>query len=230
MQEKSKFVHQVFTSVASRYDIMNDIMSFGLHRLWKDQVIQSINSGNLLDVASGTGDIAIKVAKHRKNVDIVVCDVNINMLNCGRDNAINTNILNLKWTCGNAEQLPFYDNTFDYYTISFGIRNVSNRQLALNEAYRVLKPGGKFICLEFSPLKEDHFLYTLYNFYSFKIIPNIGELVAKDRASYQYLVDSIKTFPYQDDFIQEIQNSNFIHTKYRNLCFGIVTLYTAWKT
>ena len=134
MQEKSKFVHQVFTSVAPRYNIMNDIMSFGLHRLWKDQVIQSINRGSLIDVACGTGDIAIKVASHRKSVDIVVCDINLNMLNCGRDNAINANTLNLKWVCSNAEQLPFYDNTFDYYTISFGIRNVSHRQLALNEA------------------------------------------------------------------------------------------------
>ncbi|CAH58504.1 bifunctional demethylmenaquinone methyltransferase/2-methoxy-6-polyprenyl-1,4-benzoquinol methylase UbiE [Ehrlichia ruminantium] len=229
MKEKSKFVHQVFTSVASRYDIMNDIMSFGLHRLWKDQVVQSIHKGSLLDVACGTGDIAVKVANYKKDVDIVVCDININMLNRGRNNAVNANILNLKWVCGNAEQLPFYDNTFDYYTISFGIRNVSNRQLALNEAYRILKPGGKFICLEFSPLKKNHCLYTLYNFYSFKVIPNIGQLVAKDRASYQYLVDSIQAFPYQDDFIQEIQNSNFVQARYRNLCFGIVTLYTAWK-
>ena len=230
MEERSKFVNQVFTSVASRYDLMNDIMSFGLHRLWKNKAIQGITSGRLLDVACGTGDIAIKVTKKtQNNVDIIVCDINPKMLRHGRDNAINANALNLKWVCGNAEQLPFSDNSFDYYTISFGIRNVSNRQLALNEAYRVLKQGGKFICLEFSPLKESHPLHKFYNFYSFSIIPNIGQLVAKDKASYLYLVDSISEFPYQEDFAQEIQNSNFVEIKYNNLCFGIVTLYTALK-
>ncbi|AHX07569.1 ubiquinone/menaquinone biosynthesis methyltransferase family protein [Ehrlichia chaffeensis str. Osceola] len=208
---------------------MNDIMSFGLHRLWKDKVIQNITKGSLLDVACGTGDIAIKVAKNTQDVDITVCDINPKMLNYGRDNAVNANVLNLKWVCSNAEQLPFLDDSFDYYTISFGIRNVLHRQLALNEAYRVLKQGGKFICLEFSPLKESHPLYKLYNFYSFNIIPHVGQVVAKDRASYQYLVDSISEFPYQEDFAQEIKNSNFVQIKYNNLCFGIVTLYTAWK-
>ena len=230
MHERSKLVNQVFTSVAPHYDLMNDIMSFGLHRLWKNKVIQNIINGSLLDVASGTGDIAIKVAKNKQNVDITVCDINPKMLNRGRDNAINTNVLNLKWVCGNAEQLPFPDNSFEYYTISFGIRNVSYRHLALNEAYRVLKQGGKFICLEFSPLKESHPLYKLYDFYSFNIIPNIGQIVAKDKASYQYLVDSISKFPSQEDFAQEIENSNFTQIRYTNLCFGIVTLYTAWKT
>ncbi|WDM85518.1 bifunctional demethylmenaquinone methyltransferase/2-methoxy-6-polyprenyl-1,4-benzoquinol methylase UbiE [Ehrlichia sp. JZT12] len=229
MQERSKFVNQVFTSVASRYDLMNDIMSFGLHRLWKDKVIQNISRGKLLDVACGTGDIALKTAKNKLDVETIVCDINPKMLNRGRDNAINANILNLKWVCGNAEQLPFPDNTFDYYTISFGIRNVSHRDLALNEAYRVLKSGGKFICLEFSPLKESHLLYKIYNFYSFNIIPNIGQLIAKDRAAYQYLVDSISQFPHQKDFVQEIENSKFTQIKYNNMCFGIVTLYTAWK-
>ena len=229
MQERSKFVNNVFTSVAPCYDLMNDIMSFGLHRLWKDKAIQNIRKGNLLDVACGTGDIAIKTAKSKPDVDTIVCDINPKMLNKGRDNAINANVLNLKWVCGNAEQLPFPDNTFDYYTISFGIRNVSNRELVLNEAYRVLKPLGKFICLEFSPLKESNPLHKIYNFYSFNIIPKIGELIAKDRASYQYLVDSISQFPYQEDFVKEIENSKFTKINYSNMCFGIVTLYTAWK-
>ncbi|MGN7618737.1 MAG: bifunctional demethylmenaquinone methyltransferase/2-methoxy-6-polyprenyl-1,4-benzoquinol methylase UbiE [Ehrlichia sp.] len=229
MQERSKFVNQVFTSVASRYDLMNDMMSFGLHRLWKDKVINNISKGKLLDVACGTGDIAIKTTKSNRNVDITVCDINHKMLDQGVSNAINANVLNLKWVCCSAEQLPFPDSTFDYYTISFGIRNVSHRECALHEAYRVLKSGGKFICLEFSPLKESHLLHKIYHFYSYNIIPNIGQLVAKDRVSYQYLVDSINQFPYQEDFVQEIENSGFSQIKYDNMCFGIVTLYTAWK-
>ncbi|KJV69527.1 bifunctional demethylmenaquinone methyltransferase/2-methoxy-6-polyprenyl-1,4-benzoquinol methylase UbiE [Candidatus Neoehrlichia procyonis] len=228
--QKSNFVHQVFSSVAPCYNIMNDIMSFGLHRFWKLKVINCItkDKGSLLDVACGTGDIAIKILK-KKNLDITVCDINYQMIRHGRDCAINANVLKLQWVCSDAEHLPFPNNTFDYYTIIFGIRNVSNRQRALQEAYRVLSPKGQFICLEFSPLQDNNLFSKIYDFYSFYVIPNIGKFIANNKEAYQYLVDSIRAFPSQNNFIQEIENAGFTVINYENMCNKIVTLYIASK-
>ncbi|QXK91673.1 class I SAM-dependent methyltransferase [Neoehrlichia mikurensis] len=228
--KKSDFVRQIFSSVAPHYNIMNDVMSFGLHRLWKAKVVDCItkDKGLLLDVAGGTGDIAIKILQ-KKNLDVTVCDISYEMITHGRNYAIDKNVLKLNWVCSNAEYLPFPNNTFDYYTIIFGIRNVSNRHRALQEAYRVLSPKGQFICLEFSPLQNNNLFSKIYDFYSFNIIPNIGKFIANNKTAYQYLVDSIRAFPSQNNFIQEIADSGFTTIYYEDICNKIATLYRASK-
>ncbi|MCE3232953.1 MAG: bifunctional demethylmenaquinone methyltransferase/2-methoxy-6-polyprenyl,4-benzoquinol methylase, partial [Rickettsiaceae bacterium] len=197
-EEKESLVKGVFSSVASKYDIMNDVMSFGVHRIWKDKFISMLapkDGSRLLDVAGGTGDIAFRFLKSCKGGGVTVCDINPNMLEEGRKNAIDKNRLNgLEWLCGNAEKLPLPNSSYDYYTIAFGIRNVTDIPAALKEAHRVLKPGGRFMCLEFSKV-ENSLMANLYDFYSFKVIPQMGKLVANDSESYQYLVESIRKFP-----------------------------------
>ncbi|APR98185.1 bifunctional demethylmenaquinone methyltransferase/2-methoxy-6-polyprenyl-1,4-benzoquinol methylase UbiE [Wolbachia endosymbiont of Folsomia candida] len=231
--DKSQLVKEVFDSVADRYDIMNDIMSLGMHRLWKDQMVSSIHfseNAKILDVAGGTGDIAIRIAKKSPSSRITICDINQNMLNKGRDKSINLNQLSFNWVCASAESLPFADSEFDYCTIAFGIRNVSDRKKALSEMHRVLKPNGKFICLEFAPMHYQNKAFTkIYDLYSFKVIPKIGSAIAKDQSSYEYLVKSIREFPTQVDFKKEIEDVGFKDVKFNNVSYGIVALHFGTK-
>ncbi|XGA08933.1 MAG: bifunctional demethylmenaquinone methyltransferase/2-methoxy-6-polyprenyl-1,4-benzoquinol methylase UbiE [Wolbachia endosymbiont of Xenopsylla cheopis] len=234
MIRKSRLVKKVFDSVADHYNIMNDVMSFGLHRLWKKRMVSTMHVNQnckLLDVAGGTGDVALQVIEKEPTTSVTVCDINYQMLRNGRDNAINKNKLSLQWCCADAEYLPFNDYQFDYYTIAFGIRNVSNRKKALQEAYRVLKPGGKFICLEFAPMHYQNKIFTkLYDLYSFNIIPKMGKLIAKDEESYKYLVESIRQFPTQLQFKNEIEEVGFTNTSFCNMSCGIAALYLGYKT
>ncbi|WP_343289078.1 bifunctional demethylmenaquinone methyltransferase/2-methoxy-6-polyprenyl-1,4-benzoquinol methylase UbiE [Wolbachia endosymbiont of Encarsia formosa] len=231
--DKSLLVKEVFDSVANRYDIMNDIMSLGVHRLWKEKMVSSVHfkkNSKILDIAGGTGDIAIRIAKGEPSAKITVCDINQNMLDKGRDKAINSNQLNFNWVCANAESLPFEDSEFDYYTVAFGIRNFSDRKKALSEAYRVLKPDGKFICLEFAPMYYQNEIFTkFYDLYSFKVIPKIGSIVAKDKGSYEYLVRSIREFPTQTNFKMEIEEVGFKNVEFHNMSYGIVALHIGTK-
>lgn len=224
-------INEIFSSVASRYDIMNDIMSFGLHRLWKRELCSRItkSTGTLLDVAGGTGDIALQALAKYRDLNVTVCDINPNMLSVGRKKAIDCNRISVKWVCASGECLPFSSNVFDFYTIAFGIRNIPNRAAALSEAYRVLKPCGQFLCLEFSPLLKEGILKTAYDLYSFAVIPKVGQLVAKDAAAYSYLVDSIRKFPSQTCFAQEIRDAQFTMVTHKDLCGGIATLHSAFK-
>ncbi|MCA7010980.1 bifunctional demethylmenaquinone methyltransferase/2-methoxy-6-polyprenyl-1,4-benzoquinol methylase UbiE [Wolbachia endosymbiont of Tribolium confusum] len=231
--DKSQLVKEVFDSVANRYDIMNDIMSLGMHRLWKEKMVSSVHfkkHSKVLDIAGGTGDIAIRIARGEPSAQVTVCDINQNMLDKGRDKAINSNQLNFNWVCANAESLPFEDSEFDYYTVAFGIRNFSDRKKALSEAYRVLKPGGKFLCLEFAPMHYQNEIFTkFYDLYSFKVIPKIGSIVAKDKGSYEYLVRSIREFPTQTNFKMEIEEVGFRSVEFDNMSYGIVALHIGTK-
>ncbi len=223
-------VQEIFSSVANSYDIMNDIMSLGIHRVWKNKMVRSMHltkNARVLDVAGGTGDIAKRIIKREPSSKVTICDVNQDMLNRGRDKAIDSNQLNFEWVCASAENLPFSNHKFDYCTIAFGIRNISNREKALGEMYRVLRPGGKFICLEFAPMHYQHKAFiTLYDLYSFKVIPEIGNIVAKNRSAYEYLVESIRAFPTQVNFQKEIENAGFTNVKFSNISCGIVALYS----
>jgi len=233
-KQKKSLIEEVFSSVAPKYDIMNDLMSFGIHRLWKDEFCRQIPNLNafVLDVASGTGDIAfrlIKEAKNRgRNLRIILSDINHEMLKNAKSKAIDSNLLGLNYICCDAEKLPFPDNSFDYYTIAFGIRNVPKIDIALKEAYRVLKPTGKFLCLEFSKV-ENEYLKQFYDFYSFNIIPKIGQLVTNNMKAYQYLAESIDLFPDQDSFRNMIKAAGFAKVKYQNLTFGIAAIHSAYK-
>jgi ubiquinone/menaquinone biosynthesis methyltransferase len=231
--QKVSLVKQVFSSVASKYDLMNNVMSLGVHHLWKQRMIEMLSNtkGSLLDVAGGTGDIAKLYLKKSAAYapTIVICDLNYAMLSEGRDKAINENIIKgIEWSCGNAESLPFPDNSFDYYTISFGIRNVADIPKALREAYRVLKPGGKFVCLEFSHPTNPH-ISNLYDLYSFKVIPFVGKVITGDFDSYQYLVESIRKFPTQREFASLIEQAGFAMVNYENLTFGVTALHFGYK-
>ena len=222
-------VSKVFQDVYKKYDLMNDIMSLGVHRLWKKSFIDWLNpqqNTKLIDVASGTGDIAklfLEKVNHKSHVCCV--DENRNMLTLNKKK-INLNN-NIKWFCNNAERLPFKKDQFDYYTISFGIRNVNNIDKVLNEAYRVLKPGGRFLCLEFSKVKND-LINKLYNVYS-KSIPKVGELIVGKAEPYEYLINSIEKFYSQDEFFKKIKKQKFVNISYRNLSGGIVAIHSAWK-
>lgn len=235
-EEKSTLVKEVFSNVATKYDLMNDIMSLGVHRLWKRKIINKINFKNnikIIDVAGGTADISFQIAKFAQqkkiNYYIEVVDINQEMLTMGKNRAIDKNIFhNINFTCCDGEKLCFEDNSFDVYTIAFGIRNFTNIDKALSEAYRVLKKGGLFICLEFSKV-EDYFLQNIYDKYSFKIIPKLGEIILKDSASYQYLVESIRKFPDQKQFAKMILEAGFTGVNYDNLNFGISALHYAQK-
>lgn len=230
--DKAKLVGEVFSSVASKYDVMNDAMSLGIHRLWKDRMIAELNpreGSKLLDVAGGTGDIAFRFLKKAEDSSVTICDINPDMLGEGKKRAIDKNILNgIEWVCGDAEKLPMEDSSFDYYTIAFGIRNVTNIENALAEAYRVLRPGGRFLCLEFSHV-DNPILGKIYDVFSFKLIPQIGKVVAKDEDSYRYLVESIRKFPTQEAFAVMIKRAGFENVEYTDLSGGIVALHSGWK-
>ncbi len=229
--EKAGLVHGVFSNVASKYDVMNDVMSVGIHRLWKDGMMDWLapRSGQrLLDVAGGTGDIAFRFLKRAPGSEAVVCDMTEDMLIEGQRRA-EAELLNdrLEWVVGDAMALPFEDRTFDVYTISFGIRNVTRIEDALSEARRVLKPGGRLMVLEFSQLPNAG-LQQLYDLYSFNVIPRMGQVIAGDRDSYQYLVESIRKFPDQDRFAGMIRDAGFDQVRYRNLSMGIAALHSGW--
>ena len=230
--EKAGRVHGVFSSVAARYDLMNDLMSAGVHRLWKDAVIDWLAPRPgmaLLDVAGGTGDISFRFLERiGGDGHATVCDMTQAMLDEGARRAQDRGIGNVDWVCGDAMALPFPDHSFDAYTIAFGIRNVTRVEAALAEAYRVLKPGGRFLCLEFSQIPNPG-LQWVYDRYSFKIIPPMGQAVTGDRDSYQYLVESIRRFPDQDTFAAMIRDAGFGQVKYRNMSMGVVALHSGWR-
>ena len=228
-KNSERLVTKVFQDVFDKYDLMNDLMSLGIHRLWKKNFINWLNpqkNTTLVDVASGTGDIA-KLYLNKINYKGHVCcvDESKEMLNINREK-LKGNI-NVKWFCSSAEKLPFKNNYFDYYTISFGIRNINNINNALKEAYRVLKPGGRFLCLEFSKV-ENIILNKLYKTYS-KSIPQLGKFIVGKSGPYEYLINSIEKFYSQEKFFQQIKKQNFINVSYRNLSGGIVAIHSAWK-
>lgn len=230
--EKAKKVQGVFISVASKYDVMNDVMSLGVHRIWKEAMMDWLAprpSQKLLDVAGGTGDISFKFLKRAGSGHATVLDITENMLIEGRKRAEANQVLDsLNWVVGDAMALPFADNSFDVYTISFGIRNVTRPQEALNEAFRVLRPGGRLMVLEFSQIPVP-LAQKAYDFYSFNVIPRMGKLIANDRDSYQYLIESIRKFPNQETFLSMVRQAGFENANYRNLSLGIAALHSGWK-
>jgi len=230
--EKAGRVRGVFDSVAARYDVMNDVMSLGIHRLWKDAMMDWLAprpGQRLLDVAGGTGDIAFRFLDRAGQGHATVLDLTEPMLIEGRKRAAAREMSDrLTWIVGDAMALPFDDQSFDVYTISFGIRNVTRPETALAEAYRVLRPGGRLMVLEFSQLPNAG-LQKLYDLYSFAIIPRLGQAIARDRDSYQYLVESIRRFPDQETFLRMIEDAGFANAKYRNLSMGIAALHSGWK-
>jgi demethylmenaquinone methyltransferase/2-methoxy-6-polyprenyl-1,4-benzoquinol methylase len=230
--EKTGLVRQVFDRVANRYDLMNDLMSGGVHRLWKAQFVRALSpkpNDMLLDVAAGTGDIAAGW-RAAGGGPAILCDINEAMLSRGRDRALDRGQLTgLSWVVGNAECLPFPDRSFDAYTIAFGLRNVTDIDRALAEAKRVLKPGGRFFCLEFSHVAIPAFR-RVYDFYSDSVIPRLGQIVAGDRESYEYLVESIRRFPNQRDLVTRIDNAGFARSRYSDLSGGIAAIHRAYRT
>ena len=231
-EQKAGMVHGVFTRVASKYDIMNDVMSVGIHRLWKDAMMDWLAprpGQHLLDVAGGTGDISFRFLRRAAGAHATVLDMTESMLVEGRHRAEAEQMADqLDWVVGDAMALPFPDNSFDIYTISFGIRNVTRIPDALSEAYRVLKPGGRLMVLEFSQLPNTAMQWA-YDRYSFNVIPVMGQIIANDRDSYQYLVESIRKFPDQETFASMIRTAGFGLVKYRNLSMGIAALHSGWK-
>lgn len=230
--EKAGRVQGVFNSVASKYDVMNDVMSMGIHRVWKNAMMDWLapRAGQkLLDVAGGTGDISFRFLQRAGYGHATVLDLTEPMLFEGRQRAEAAQMADsLDWVTGDAMALPFPDNTFDVYTISFGIRNVTRPQEALNEAFRVLRPGGRLMVLEFSQLPNEG-LQKLYDLYSFNVIPRMGQAIANDYDSYQYLVESIRNFPDQETFLNMVRTAGFENAKYRNLSMGIAALHSGWK-
>ncbi|PPR98715.1 hypothetical protein GOBAR_AA21943 [Gossypium barbadense] len=250
-EEKSQMVGKVFSNVASNYDLMNDFMSGGLHRLWKDRLVSKLSpfpGMKHLDVAGGTGDVAFRILESVNSIKrralqdplnddlqeetrIYVCDINPNMLDVGKNRALEKGLgedKSLVWVQGDAEALSFEDNSMDGYTIAFGIRNVTHIEKVLSEAYRVLKWGGRFLCLELSHVDIPVFK-ELYDFYSFSVIPRLGEIVAGDRESYQYLVESIRRFPPQEKFASMIADAGFQKVEYENLVGGVVAIHSGLK-
>ena len=232
-EEKPKLVNKVFDNVAFRYDLMNDLMSAGLHRLWKDSFIDWLaprKNTHLLDVAGGTGDIAFRFSKKTKNqAKVTILDRNENMLNEGKRRLKVGQIApDLEWVCGDAMNLPFKNEIFDYYTISFGIRNVLDLKKCLSEALRVLKPGGRIMILEFSKV-ENETLNKIYDAFSFNVVPRLGKLIANDAESYQYLIESIRKFPSQEKLASLVSEAGFRLVKYRNLTQGVVAMHSGWK-
>jgi demethylmenaquinone methyltransferase/2-methoxy-6-polyprenyl-1,4-benzoquinol methylase len=230
--EKAGKVRSLFTDVANKYDVMNDVMSMGIHRIWKEAMMDWLAprpGQKLLDVAGGTGDVSFKFLKRAGQGHATVCDLTEGMLIEGRKRAEAEAMQDsLDWVVGDAMDLPFEDSTFDVYTISFGIRNVTRPQVALNEAYRVLKPGGRLMVLEFSQLPNP-MMQKAYDLYSFNVIPQMGHMIANDRDSYQYLVESIRNFPDQETFLGMVRTAGFENAKYRNMTMGIAALHSGWK-
>ena len=236
LEDKQTLVNSVFHSVASRYDLMNDLMSGGLHRIWKDIMVNTLNPPRsdhpfaLLDVAGGTGDIAFRAAKAAgAGFRATVCDINADMLQVGRARAARQHLEDrVAFVKGNAEELSFADRSFDGYTIAFGIRNVPRIDRALGEAFRVLKPGGRFLCLEFSTVDVPG-LDRLYEFFSFNVIPPLGRVVTGDAGSYRYLVESIRKFAKPTAFADMIRAAGFSRVTWQTLSGGIVALHSGWR-
>jgi demethylmenaquinone methyltransferase / 2-methoxy-6-polyprenyl-1,4-benzoquinol methylase len=237
--EKASIVRGVFDSVAPRYDLMNDLMSGGVHRLWKAEMIAWMKprpGQRLIDVGGGTGDVALRAlprllpdAEAPAKGGAVVCDVNQRMLEIGRAKALDRGILSgIDWVAADAERLPFPAYSFDFYTIAFGLRSVGQYEAALAEARRVLKPGGRFMCLEFTPAVTP-LLQPLYDLYSFRVLPLLGGIVAGDRDAYRYLVESIRGFPRQGELAEMIAAGGLGQVRYRNLTGGIAALHSAWR-
>ena len=228
-EDKATRVGAVFSSVAKKYDIMNDAMSVGMHRLWKDKFVRRVKPRGgeaILDMAGGTGDIAFRMA--REGAAVTVADINQDMLDVGIERALDRGFDSLVWSCQNAEQLSFPDRFFDAYTIAFGIRNVTHIDQALSEAFRVLKHGGRFFCLEFSTTQWPGFKEA-YDTYSHKLVPRIGELIAGDGESYRYLIESIRRFPPMPEFEAMIQTAGFTRTKVEPILGGLVAIHSGWK-
>jgi demethylmenaquinone methyltransferase/2-methoxy-6-polyprenyl-1,4-benzoquinol methylase len=236
--EKASLVRALFDSVAPRYDLMNDLMSGGTHRWWKAEMIAWLKprSGHvLLDVAGGTGDIALRALPRLAppgapaSGTVVVCDTSEQMLAIGRARAVDQGLLaGIEWVCADAEQLPAADRSVDLYTIAFGLRNVTRLEAALAEARRVLKPGGRFLCLEFTP-KIAPLLQPLYDLYSFQIVPLLGQIVTGDREAYTYLVESIRRFPSQRELAEMIARARLDEVRFRDLTGGVAALHSAWR-
>jgi len=228
--DKAEHVRRVFDTVAPRYDLMNDLMSGGIHRLWKAQLIDRLNprpGQRLVDVAGGTGDIALRFLERGGNA--IVCDINEAMLRAGRDRAIDRGrVEGIEWLAGDAEQLPLAAMSADACTIAFGLRNVTHIGRALAEMRRVLRPGGRFICLEFSHVVLP-LLARAYDLYSFAVLPRLGQIVTGDRDAYQYLVESIRRFPTQDELADLMREAGFEQVGYRNLTGGVAALHTGWR-
>ena len=236
-ETKAGLVREVFENVAPRYDLMNDLMSMGVHRLWKNALVDVVNprpGEKLLDVAGGTGDIAFRLLrkleeKRGAGAHVTVCDINPAMLGVGRDRAIDRGLLQgLAWTTGDAEKLPFPDRSFDAYTIAFGLRNVTDIDKALREAYRVLKPGGRYFCLEFSKVSSAS-VGRLYDAYSERALPFLGRVVARDAESYRYLHESIRRFPPQRELAERLRRAGFVQVAWRNMTLGVVALHSGWR-
>ena len=236
LEDKQTLVNDVFHSVASRYDLMNDLMSMGLHRVWKELMINALNPPRgdrpfaLLDVAGGTGDIAFRAAKAAgPGFRATVCDINSDMLEVGRERAAARQLDGrVSFVEGNAEALAFSNSSFDAYTIAFGIRNVPRIDLALGEAFRVLKPGSRFLCLEFSTVDMPG-LDRIYDLFSFRVIPPLGRAVTGDAESYRYLVESIRQFPKPNAFAERIRAAGFTRVTWQSLSGGIVALHSGWR-
>ena len=229
LQNKKGLVQNVFNQVYDRYDLMNDFMSLGIHRLWKKSLLNMMNPSsnqNLIDVACGTGDIAKLFVKHVNKLSRIACvDPNKGMISKGKEKL--SKFKNINWIISPAEKIPLSDNLFDFYTISFGLRNTANIDKVLSEAYRVLKPGGRFLCLEFSKIQNTN-LETLYRNYS-KLIPSIGKFVVGEKQPYEYLIKSIEDFLNQEELIDAMVKNNFKKCTYRNLSGGIVSIHSGWK-
>jgi demethylmenaquinone methyltransferase/2-methoxy-6-polyprenyl-1,4-benzoquinol methylase len=235
LEEKQSLVDDVFHSVARRYDLMNDLMSLGLHRAWKDALVTAVNPPKklpfaLLDIAGGTGDVALRVLEGGgAQTRATVCDINPDMLDIGRERAAAHSLGDaIEFTEANAEALPFADRSFDAATVAFGIRNVPRIEPALAEAYRVLRIGGRFLCLEFSAVDVPG-LDRLYDFYSFNVIPALGRVVASDAQSYRYLVESIRRFPNAESFAAMLRAAGFARVTFQPMSGGIVTLHSGWR-
>lgn len=230
--EKAEKVKSVFDGVASKYDVMNDFMSMGIHRIWKNDFVSKLPAkpGDvLLDVAGGTGDIGFRFLKANPKTKVIFCDINENMLKCGKAKAYDHGILKgVDWVVGNAEAIPLPDNAVEFYTIAFGLRNVTHIDKALEEACRVLKPGGQFFCLEFSHVQID-ILQKIYDQYSFKVLPFLGKLVANDADSYRYLAESIRKFPKAKDLEDKMRAAGFEHVSHELYSQGIAAVHQGWK-
>ncbi|MEO6041854.1 MAG: class I SAM-dependent methyltransferase [Croceibacterium sp.] len=228
--EKARRVGDVFSSVARKYDLMNDAMSGGMHRLWKDRFVRRVKprAGEaILDMAGGTGDIAFRLAA--RGAQVTVADINQAMLDVGVERAMARGIDTLVWSCQDAEQLAYSGGTFDAYTVAFGIRNVTRIDRALAEAFRVLRPGGRFYCLEFSTTEWPGFKQA-YDLYSHQLVPRIGQAIAGDADSYRYLIESIRRFPPMPEFAAMIRAAGFAHTKVEPIMGGLVAIHSGWKT